>query len=1674
MGSVVKVSGATLNLTGNVSSNGAISCGSNAGGVTSSLDVTGVTVTVGAAQAGGGDVDFTVAPGAALSTFISTGSTFIFSGTNAQALNSNSLSFNNLQVGATGALTLSASITLTGDLSNNLGGSLNTTANSTTVTFAPTGLSTAYNVLHPGLSASPAAMISGTNTFFNFTCNTVPGATLYFTSGNTTTVNNAWTIAGTSGNLVSLLSSNFGSQWTISIAGTSSVSYAYVQDSSVSGANNISPTTSTNAGNNKTAVAPRWIFSAGSLTWVGATSNNWNVASNWDLGYIPGPEDNVTISGSNPAKLFSAVSVSSILITTGTLDLSNFNLPLLTSSGAAGSFTLQAGGTLLLDGGQATLTFGSAPVLSGTVEYYGTGTTGLILGNTYVNLEFANAGTWTLNAPLSITGTFSYPSGSPKVKLSGNNMTVGGSLTAPGTLDASGGGNVTAAGNVDFTGGTFTSGAGAFIFDGTSTLTTAGNPFSNVQIGTATVGGSLALADNLTLTGTLTFQTGGATTLNVGNVTVTLGPAALNMTNLTTFTTGGSSTFVFDGTTSLTSATKVFNNIEIGNTTTAGSLTLAGNLTLTGAITVGTFAGSVFNVGGFTVTVGGNVTLTNLVPANFTSAGSTFIFDGTSTLTTAGGTFSNVQIGTATVGGSLALADNLTLTGTLTFQTGGATTLNVGNVTVTLGPAALNMTNLTTFTTGGSSTFVFDGTTSLTSATKVFNNIEIGNTTTAGSLTLVDNLTLTGAISIGTTAGSTFVVTNRTVTVGGNVTLTNLVPANFTSAGSTFIFDGTSTLTTAGGTFNNVQIGTATVGGSLALADNLTLTGTLTFQTGGATTLNVGNVTVTLGPAALNMTNLTTFTTGGSSTFVFDGTTSLTSATKVFNNIEIGNTTTAGSLTLVDNLTLTGAISIGTTAGSTFVVTNRTVTVGGNVTFTASLTAFTSGGSTFIFDGSSTLTTAGGTFSNVQIGTATVGGSLALADNLTLTGTLTFQTGGATTLNVGNVTVTLGPAALNMTNLTTFTTGGSSTFVFDGTTSLTSATKVFNNIEIGNTTTAGSLTLAGNLTLTGAITVGTFAGSVFNVGGFTVTVGGNVMLTNLVPANFTSAGSTFIFDGTSTLTTAGGTFNNIEIGNTTTAGSLTLVDNLTLTGAISIGTTAGSTFVVTNRTVTVGGNVTLTNLVPANFTSAGSTFIFDGTSTLTTAGGTFNNVQIGTATVGGSLALADNLTLTGTLTFQTGGATTLNVGNVTVTLGPAALNMTNLTTFTTGGSSTFVFDGTTSLTSATKVFNNIEIGNTTTAGSLTLVDNLTLTGAISIGTTAGSTFVVTNRTVTVGGNVTFTASLTAFTSGGSTFIFDGTTTLASTGKTFNNIQVGTATLAAAVTLGDNAALANASGVLSMTQGALDLNGHTLVLGTALNMNSATVAQITVGTGTLDGTTNGRAITISSAQATITQTAGTLKAPSLTVSNGTYTQTGALAGTVTLGTGGLTQTGGTITANVDLITSSGNVAITGGTFNQGSSTLTMDTGATTVQVLTPSQLANLTIGVAGSGAVSISTDDLTLSGNLDIISSWTFNTNALNLTVGGAATVSGTLNGSNGKLVSVTGDTTCSGTINLLNGNYTTNNMNLSGSLIASGSETITVNGGWNRNGGTFTPVTSTVQFAGAGTITGTGRNRDIL
>src|SRR6185503_12510753 len=104
-------------------------------------------------------------------------------------------------------------------------------------------------------------------------------------------------------------------------------------------------------------------------------------------------------------------------------------------------------------------------------------------------------------------------------------------------------------------------------------------------------------------------------------------------------------------------------------------------------------------------------------------------------------------------------------------------------------------------------------------------------------------------------------LTNQTLNIGGGLDLTNL--DTFTATGSTVIFDGTTDVTSANTTivaFNNVQIGSASAGGSLTTADAMNIDGTFSVLNNGATTFNIASDTVSFGGTSVSFANLDNWT----------------------------------------------------------------------------------------------------------------------------------------------------------------------------------------------------------------------------------------------------------------------------------------------------------------------------------------------------------------------------------------------------------------------------------------------------------------------------------------------------------------------------------------------------------------------------------------------------------------------------------------------------------------------------------------------------------------------------------------------------------------------------------------------------------------------------------------------
>ena len=196
-------------------------------------------------------------------TFAGDTSTFVFTSTGTQNINSDG-TFYNIQLTNNGTLTfepapvnvdVDGTLTITSgyfvapnllQLSGNFTNSGTFNANGGTVLFDNTGTST----------------ITGTTTFFNLS-NVTAGSTMEFGANETFIIGNSLTLTGADGNLITLdRSGGSGSdQFSFSVSSAQNVSYVNVSNSQVSGSADINASFSLDTANTDSAeTTPQWVF----------------------------------------------------------------------------------------------------------------------------------------------------------------------------------------------------------------------------------------------------------------------------------------------------------------------------------------------------------------------------------------------------------------------------------------------------------------------------------------------------------------------------------------------------------------------------------------------------------------------------------------------------------------------------------------------------------------------------------------------------------------------------------------------------------------------------------------------------------------------------------------------------------------------------------------------------------------------------------------------------------------------------------------------------------------------------------------------------------------------------------------------------------------------------------------------------------------------------------------------------------------------------------------------------------------------------------------------------------------------------------------------------------------------------------------------------------------------
>jgi hypothetical protein len=1348
-----------------------------------------------------------------------------------------------------GDVTLSA----TSDLDLNFGDSFNLygnwTNNGATISSSipPRPIGGILNLM-----GTKPATITGDSSLFQLNC-TVPGKQIYFESGSVQTIVDQILLTGSSSSPI-FMRGTTNALWTIdNQASTVDISHVDVDWAEAATADIscdyslIRDTTTIPAGNSN-EISPRWINSGTVYTWNGITSTAVGTATNWTPNGIPGLGDSVIIE---PGATFDPLLTGIWNLGTGHITINNGGI--LSSAGFAITcvdLIVSAGGTLDMAGSaitngniqnDGTINAQAGASLSaalnsdsGTVNYSGGGAA-LPLGNSYYNLTFSG-GVWTPAAGVIVNRDLTVTAGS--FGTNAQTLTLAGDiLLSGGTLDINT--NFTLNGDLLNTGGTFThTGAGNVItISGGTHLISGSNSWRSIS---STVGNTVlrfqdgttqTLAEDLTVTGTagnlITIKgtstagwdmditgTVNATYADISYSTATSGPhdaffsqsSYSNNTGWNIFP-GATASYTWQGD-DATNPTlwSVAENWDTGSVPIGAAQVIIPNVVndpvLTANVTIDTLAiqaGGVLDTDGFDLVLG--------TPASFSNDGILILTGDETTLTLTMDTNTGlVRYKDGTGAGTISFTtfNDLEIAGTAqTHSLSGNTTVN-GSLSVTSGTLGGTAQSLTV--TGNAvldSDLSFSGVADLTFNGGV--SSLTGDVTSTGGIIIVTgmtgDLTMTGSLNAGTGTVD--------LTLGAN-SLLDIAAGDTTADITANTINIAMTGPNLGNAAPNWPLDTASPGlcimtlpsGSTAIA--IDHTGDLSVNFGGNRIPGVASALQIEATGALTLpgntidTDTTVMTLTADSDAAGGGLLSLPAACNL--------TSSAGNITLSgDTMVLAaGAISASGAGTINISVASGNLTMGKNI----------SSGSGNLF-----ITTSGGFLD--LVGTVGTAGDVTLtaAGNITQTGAITTNdliasttaAGALINLDTVNIVDTIDLQSFDSGNITYVDTDGfdiaglATTGDVDLTCTAASADDGTADVTQSAAMSLGGLVLRGTgdylfdannsitsiaASVTGDIYFrdndGFAISAVGGVNGLTAT--GDIYLRNNSVFGFPEVSQTqpivcngLVLHGNPgdfVLTLAGNSVNTLAISGQGTSGNIDVSyaqdGNLTL-GQVNVsGTTVTGCTEGRNLTLNLGtGDLIIDDAIVPDWILAG-----DFTLTADDFDDSLSN------TVPGA-------------NISTGGNVTLNLANAAPTA------QTN----------TWIFNGTTALTIVGNPIslNNIQLGDGTAGGSLTLSAAQDINGNITALNNGATTLDLGGQTVTLGGNLTLT-NLDTLTAAGSTLTLNGAgpQTLTSNGLSLNNLTIN----AAGVTVADNLTM---TGNLTLTAGNLDIDGNNLaVTGTLFN------------------------------------------------------------------------------------------------------------------------------------------------------------------------------------------------------------------------------------------------------------------
>ena len=939
------------------------------------------------------------------------------------------------------------------------------------------------------------------------------------------------------------------------------------------------------------------------------------------------------------------------------------------------------------------------------------------------------------------------------------------------------------------------------------------------------------------------------------------------------------------------------------------SLTLTANVNFIGSLAGGnvnwnTGAAEVIDgldsltVSGVNVTLGSNLSFTNLNSASLTATAGDVSANFTGDLVF-GGAFEasgqNILLG---AGITSITSEGLTLDGTLNSDSVGALTLDAGSGTLTLGDLIAN-TATDVVLRGGS--LVGNG-----SINAVLGNvaIETGGTLT-GSVLAGGNLTTTGGVSLDGSASA-----------GGNI-----------NAASDLVAGGA----IAAGGLLDVQ-GNAGAGGDVTAGTTINILGTLTLSGAGLQSVEAGGQATFGGLVSKASGNLLMEAgLGGGGILVLDGGASAAGGSLTLNSdAEVaGDLVSGADLTLDNSITLTGNADQTLSSGGTLTIAQAINKAQGNLNLNGDTAVNVDAGVTL---GSGAFQSTGGTFDNT--------GFAITADSITINHDGAVTVGGdllGTTLvdvraGAGNGTENLSILGVTVQGATVALRAGDG--AGGGNTSSVSvlATTSFNGVndftveqDAAIDTAASGITLAlfngglgSSYTLTSADSFVTVSDSTLPAGlDFAVNAAQNINVNSALNVNsFTSnSASQTVFNSGVTAAQAIAVTGQalvqqaLTAGSTLTfAGATTVNDNVSANGALTFQDSAVvSVNIATTGSLAFESGATFSSLVGQSV-SASSVAFDQGASkatgslavnsATTTAGGQIN-VAGGSFTTTGDLTTDSNVTagqsvgIGGNLIAQAVGQVAVTGGNDVAVTGDASATSGGLlldSATVSAGSLTSTAGGDITSTGNTTVSGDIDI-----AGALSVAGTLTLDAAgLQTASAAGGMDLDAGLTRTGG-------ALVLNTSGGQ---LDLAGNLAATND---------------VTLNNNVLLSGLADQTLATGGFLTLNGTVTKSTQNLNLSALSIlgssSAVTASTG---GLQINAPTTLTGADLSgnaFVNFSGDASVASVTSANGSIDSLDALTTTGNItATNGSVVVGGFLTAGQNVTGNTGVVLFSGGSVN----------------------------------------------------------------------------------------------------------------------------------------------------------------